>query len=289
MGARLREDIVQIENQVAGSRCLVSIPTGRMWLDWHIEHGGLTLAQMTNIKVFLISPTKTVQVQEYKDGTELNEINKRYGRYTAAGTLSFYWRKPEMENEAQSMATALGTGGLLSVRVEFDIAPATTPVIKAWGRKTANRAVWEGILPYVSVANIGGQVQGDTYYDGIEKRDRMIALHVLNTNVSGLQLKLDDAVVFNLTRARGEYDERVGGRVPYASNYGMVIDFTTSGVLDEALILQDYDGSGRQTYQAQALRLTATLGASPSSVTRFLTEYLSTWQSLAGSNVQQVA
>lgn len=281
--ARLREEIFLIENAVAGGRCMISPAVGRTWMEWHVEHGGLTLAQVTNIRVLLVSPNKTITLQEYKDGTELNEINKRYGRWVAAGTLSFYLRKPEMENEAQSMATALGTGGLLSVRIEFDIAPATTPVVKAWGRKTANRGVDEGILPFIANYNVGGQVAGDMQYDGIEKRDRIIAIHVINTNVSALALKLDDAFVFNLTRARGEFDEKVGGRVPYASGYGMVIDFTTSGVLDESLVMQA-DG-----YQAQQMRLTTTLGASPSATSRILVEYLSSWQSLAGSNVQKAA
>lgn len=287
--ARQREDIVLIENAVAGARCMVSPSVGRLWLEWHLVHGGLTLAQMTNIRVLLVSPEKTITLQEFKDGTELNELNKRYGRVVEAGTLTFFLRKPEMENEAQSMATALGTGGLQSVRIEFDIAPATTPVIKAWGRKSANRHVSQGLLPFISNSNIGGQVAGDMHYDGIDKRDRIIAIHVLNTNVSALKLMLDDATVFNLTRARGELDEKIGGRVPYAAGYGMCIDFTTSGVLDESLVMQEQDANGRSIYQAQQMRLTTTLGASPSATTRYLVEYLTTFNSLAGSNGQRAA
>ncbi len=281
--SRIREEIYLIENAGAGQRCLISPAVGRTWLDWHIEHGGLTLAQMTNIRVMLVSPQKTITLQEFKDGNELNEINKRYGRWTAAGTLSFYFRKPELENEAQSMATALGTGGLQAIRVEFDIAAATTPVVKAWGRKTLNRDVSAGLLPYIANHNVGGQAQGDNHYDSIEKRDRIIAIHAVNANVTALKLKLDDAIVYDLVRARGEFDEKMGGRVPYAANYGMVIDFTTAGVLDESLVMQSTD------YQAQQMRLSVTLGATLSATTRYLVEYLSTWYSLAGSNTQRAA
>lgn len=281
--ARIREPIYLVENATAGQRCLIQPAVGRTWLDFHVEHGGLTLAQMTNIRVILVSPERSITLMEFKDGTELNELNKRYGRKVAAGTLSFYFRKPEMENEAQSMATALGTGGLQSVRVEFDIAAGTTPVIKAWGRKVANRPVSAGLLPYIVNHNVGGQAEGDNHYDSIEKRDRVIAIHVLNTKVNALQLKVDDAVVYELTRARGEFDESVGGRVPYASNYGMCIDFTTAGVLDEALIMQ------AQGYQAQQVRLSTTLAATPAVTTRILVEYLSTWASVAGSNTRAAA
>lgn len=281
--ARIREPIYLVENATAGQRCLIQPAVGRTWLDFHIEHTGLTLAQMTNIRVILVAPERSITLMEFKDGTELNELNKRYGRKTSAGTLSFYFRKPEMENEAQSMATALGTGGLQSVRVEFDIAAQTTPVIKAWGRKVANRPVSAGLLPYIVNHNVGGQAEGDNHYDSIEKRDRIIAIHVLNTKVNALQLKVDDAVVYELNRARGEFDESVGGRVPYASGYGMCIDFTTAGVLDEALIMQS------QGYQAQQMRLSTTLGATPSVTSRFLVEYLSTWASVAGSNTRAAA
>lgn len=281
--ARIREEIYLIENATAGQRCLVSPAVGRTWLDFHIEHGGLTLAQMTNIRVLLVSPLKTITLQEFKNGTELNELNKRYGRHVKAGTLSFYMRKPEMENEAQSMATALGTGGLQAVRVEFDIAAETTPVIKAWGRKTANRGVNVGALPYIANHNVGGQATGDNHYDAIEKRDRILAIHVLNPKVNALQLKLDDAIAYNLNRARGEFDESVGGRKPYAADYGMCIDFTTAGVLDEALVMQS------QGYQVQQMRLTTTLGNDAPSTTRYLIEYLSSWDSLAGSNTQRTA
>lgn len=281
--ARIRDSIHLIENAAAGQRCLISPAVGRTWLDFHIEHGGLTLAQMTNIKVLLVSPDRTITLQEFKNGTELNELNKRYGRLTVAGTLSFYFRKPELENEGQSMATALGTGGLQAVRVEFDIASGTTPVIKAWGRKTANRSIAQGLLPYIANHNIGGQAEGDNYFDSIEKRDRIVAIHALNSSVEAMQLKLDDAVVYDLVRARGEFDEKVGGRVPYASSYGMCIDFTTAGVLDESLVMQ------AEGYQAQQMRLTTKLGAGLSATTRYLVEYLTTWPSLAGANTQRTA
>lgn len=282
--SRIRSPIDLIQNATAGQRCLVQPAVGRTWLDFHIEHGGLTLAQMTNITVKLVSPDRTITLQEYKTGTELNEINKRYGRKVEAGTLSFYMRKPELENEAQSMATALGTGGLSAVSVEFDIASGTTPVIKAWGRKVANRSVAAGILPLIKNHNVGGQAEGDNHYDNIEKRDRILAIHILNSDVEYALLKVDDATVYELTRARAEFDESVGGRVPYADDYGLCIDFSTAGVLDEALVMQGANG-----YQVQQMRLTSRLGSDESATTRYLVEYLSTWASVAGANVQRAA
>jgi hypothetical protein len=282
--ARIRERIELIQNVGAGQRCLVSPQVGRTWLDFHIKLTNITFAQATNIRVILVSPNKTVTLQEFKDANELEKLNQRYGRETKAGQMSFYFRKPEMENEAQSMATALGTGGLHSLRVEFDIDPAVlSPVVKAWGRKTANRSIAAGILPYIANHNKGGQANGNNHFDDIEKRDRIAAIHILNANVEALQLKVDDAIAYDLDRADGEFDESVGGRVPYAADYGMCLDFTTAGVLDEALVMQG------EEYQAQQMRLTAKLGATYSATTRLLIEYLSSWQSLAGGNTQRAA
>lgn len=182
------------------------------------------------------------------------------------------------------MSTALGTGGLQAVRVEFDVAAAVvSPIVRAWGRKTANRPVSMGLLPYVVNHNVGGQAEGVNHYDAIEKRDRIAAIHVLNSDVDELELKVDDAVAYKLNRERGEFDEEVGGRVPYADDYGMCIDFTTAGVLDESLVMQGTN------YQVQQMRLSTTLGATLSVTTRFLVEYLTTWTSVAGGNTQRAA
>lgn len=283
--ARIREEITLIENVAAGQRALVSPMVGRTWLDFNIELTNITLAQAKNIRLLLVSPNRTITLQEFKDGEELKEFNDRFGRKTSTSNLTFYMRKPELENEGQSMATALGTGGLQALRVEFDIDGAVTnPGVKAWGRKTANRPVSAGILPYVVNHNVGGQAEGENHYDAIEKRDRIAGIHVLNTAVDALKLKVDDAVVFDLNRDRATWDVEVGGRTQYASNKGLYIDFTTAGVLDEALVMQSGGG-----YQVQQMRLSSTLGATYSGTTRYLVEYLSSWASLAGGNTQRAA
>jgi len=282
--ARIREEIYLIENVGPGQRCLVSPAVGRTWLDFHIELNGVTLGQAKNIRIQLVSPDRTVTMQEFRDGNELYKMNNRYKRAVKTNVLSFYFRKPEMENEGQSMATALGTGGLQSLRVEFDIdSSVTKPIISAWGRKTANRSVAAGILPYIVNHNQGGQAEGDNYYDFIEKRDRIAAIHLLNQDVKALKLKVDDAVAYELTRSRADFDDQMGDRNSYDTNYGMVIDFTMAGVLDEALVMQG------AKYQAQQMRLTATLGEQVSNTTRLLVEYLTTWASLAGGNTQRAA
>ncbi|WP_341937198.1 major capsid protein P2 [Marinimicrobium sp. C2-29] len=283
--SRIREEITLIENVSPGQRALVSPMVGRTWLDFNIELTNITLAQAKNVRVLLVSPNRTITLQEFKDGEELKAFNDRYGRKTSTSNLSFYFRKPELENEGQSMATALGTGGLQALRVEFDIDGAVvSPGVSAWGRKTANRPVSAGILPYVVNHNVGGQAEGENHYDAIEKRDRIAAIHVLNAAVDHLKLKVDDAVVFDLNRARATWDVEVAGRTQYAAAEGLYIDFTTAGVLDEALVMQASGGR-----QIQQMRLSATMGATYSNTTRYLVEYLSTWASLAGGNTQKAA
>ncbi|WP_261840916.1 major capsid protein P2 [Aliamphritea ceti] len=275
---RIREDIQIIENATAGQRCIVRPITGRTWLDWHIEHGGLTLAQITNIKVLLVSANRTLTLQEYKDGAELDEINKRYGRKTEAGTLSFYFRRPEMETEMERMAYALGTGGLSMVRVEFDIASGTTPVIKAWGKKTAERPVQLGYLTQVVAHNSGGNAEGDNHFDSIDLRDRIAAIHIKNDKVLKAELRVDDAIAFNLDRARADFDQEgaVVPRVPYAADKGFCLDFLQAGVTDETLVMRD----DKKGYRVRQMRLTTTLGASANSTVRYVTEYITSWNDL---------
>lgn len=274
--SRIRESIELIENAVAGQRAIVRPALGRTILEAHIEHGGLTLAQMTNIKVLLVSPTRTVTLQEFKDGTELNEMNKRYDRNVVAGTLSFYFRRPELQSEVERMATALGTDGLQQVKIEFDIAGSTTPIVKAWGKFTANRHVGAGLLSYIVSSNAGGNAEGDNHKDDIDRRDRIAAIHVLNDVVDELELRINGTTAFDMTRARAEFDEKGSsqGRTPYASTYGLCMDFLLAGVLDESLIMDN------PAMPVNAMRLTTKLGTGASSQVRYLIEYLSTWNSL---------
>lgn len=284
--ARIREEIPLIENVAAGQRAIVKPAVGRTWLEWHLEHTGVTLKQIKNIEVILVSPTRQATMWRFKDGVELDKLNKRYNRQTEDGVLSFYLRRPEMNTEIQRMATALGTGGLQSVRIEFDIAAdATAPKIKAWGKKTANRRIEQSLLTYIAVHNKGGNAEGENHFDAIEKRDRIAAIHVLNNGVQDLELRVDDAVAYKLDRTRGDFDEKGGGRVPYDSATGRCIDFLLAGVLDEALVMQD----PATNYQVQEMRLTTTLGAGASSQIRYLIEYLSTWNSVSGGNTQLAA
>jgi len=283
--ARIREEIYLVENVGAGKRCVIRPAVGRTWLDVHIEHANITLAQMTNIKIIAVSPTRSVTLAEFKDGTELDKVNKYYKRKTEAGTLSVYFRRPELEDEAQRMTTALGTGGLQQFRIEFDIAVAAVgAAVLAWGRKTANRHIGAGFINYVVNHNQGGNAQGDNHYDAIEKRDRIACIHVLNDKVDSLELRVDDATAHKLTRARSDFDQTISGdspRVPYVVADGMALDFLQAGVLDEALPMQ------ANGYQAQQMRLTTTLGAAPSAQVRYLVEYLTTWDMLTGASAAQ--
>lgn len=277
--ARTREDIPLIENAIAGQVAIIRPAVGRTLLEMHIEHGGLTLAQMTDIKIQLVSPTRTVTLQEFKDGVELDNMNKRYNRHTEDGTLSLYFRRPEMQSEAERMATALGTGGLQQVKVTFKIAAATVPVITSWGRFTANRHVSAGLLTYIVDGGSPANEGGNNHHDVIDRRDRIAAVHVLHDTLSDLELRVDGATAYELSRARAEFDEKTSaaGRTPYDAAYGMCIDFLLSGVLDESLLMSDGKG-----YQVQAMRLTSTVGAGGVAQIRYLTEYLSTWASING-------
>ncbi|WP_406827720.1 major capsid protein P2 [Microbulbifer sp. ARAS458-1] len=284
--ARIRDDIPLVENVAPGQRALIKPAVGRTWLDVHIEHTNIALSEMKNIEVILVSPTRSVTLWKFKDGTELNELNKRYNRKVAAGTLSFYFRRTELDDEMQRMSTALGTGGLQSVRIEFDIDEnVTSPAVKAWGRKTANRHISQSLLTYIGTHNIGGNAEGENHFDSIEKRDRIAAIHVLNDGVEKLELRVDDAVAYKLARARGDFEESLNDRTPYGAGVGRCIDFLLAGTLDESLVMQD-----RKTgYQVQQMRLTTTLGTGAGSQIRYLVEYLSTWASVAGGNTQAAA
>lgn len=279
MTNRIRENIEVIDNAVAGRRAIVRVPVGRSVLDAHIDHAGVTLEQMENIKVILVAPTRTVTLWEFETGVELNELNKRYFRNVEAGKLSFYFRRPELETEEARMLTALGTDGLQQVKIEFDIDAAATPNISAHGKFSANRHISKSLLTYTLANNDGGNAEGVNFYDDIDRRDRIAAVHVLNNAVDAAKLTINGTSVHEMTRARNEFDEKGSpqGRIPYAADYGLAIDFLTSGRIDETLQMDD------PNFPVNRMRLTSTLGNGADSRVRILVEYLTTWRSLTAS------
>lgn len=287
---RVRETISRVDNVGAGKKAVISPAVGKTWLEQHIDHSGVTLAQMKNIKVILVHPVKEVVLQSFADGVELDEMNKRYGRKTAAGTLSIYYRRPELDSEIQRMSTALGTMGLQSLRIEMDIdGAAAAPVLSAWGKYTANRSVNAGFLTFIRGSNKGGNSEGENHNDDIVKRDRIAAIHVLNNAVDEVSLTVDGSSAFNWNRTRNEFDEESNGRVPYADDHGFCLDFLLAGTLDETLEMQDYNDSGKIIAQVQEMRLSATLGAGADPTVRYVLEYLTNFNSLAYGGVKAPA
>ena len=113
---------------------------------------------------------------------------------------------------------------------------------------------------------------------------------MLNDGVEMLELKVDDANAYKLNRARGDFEEGLGGRTPYADTHGRCIDFLLAGVLDEALVMQSKPTPAQPNgYQVQQMRLSTTLGAGASTQIRYLVEYLTNWASLAGGNTRMAA
>jgi len=284
--ARLREDIQIVDNVKADQEFTVRLTVGKTWLEAHLDLTNIALSDIENLRVQLVAPHKEVDMWTFKDAAEMDAMNVRMKRHTKANRLSFYFRRPEKDSEDQRMLTALGTGGLDAVRIVGKLkSTVVDPSIKAWGKKTANRHVSSGSIIYIKGTNKGGAVEGENHYDDLNRRDALCALHILNDKIDEVELSIDNSRVHKLTTERNNFDEVAASqnsRTPYATNYGYVIDFTLSNNYREVLVLQHYE-EGRLMYQAEEMRVTTKLAASPAAQIRYIPEYFTTWSGLTGS------
>lgn len=82
-----------ITNVVAGSTATLNVPVGVTYHAINFEYSGVTLAQMKNIEVQINGKT----IQEYVDGTRLQDMNKYYSRHTENGILTLWFDRIEYD------------------------------------------------------------------------------------------------------------------------------------------------------------------------------------------------
>ena len=221
------------EGVAAGQIATIKLPIGFRYHALFLNYAGITLAQMTEIRILLNGKP----FQRFT-GTERDILNQVEGRPAAAGILVIPFDRYGLKNRSGEEETAINTGvkddrgvSVDSFHVEIDIdAAAAAPVLSMKSERTASVAGGPGIIPYIYkfTRNVGSgeHTISDLPFGRVETQ-ALEKLMFTSTNINSIRLERDTFPVIDRTKAENDLVLTEGVRVPVAGYE--VIDMTERG------------------------------------------------------------
>lgn len=201
-----------VANVAAGSDASVNIPVGPTYENIVLALTNITLAQITDIELRLAGKP----VMKFKSGTELDNINKHWGRgASASGLLTLHFRRPEFNMVGDQKLFNIGTADLPTASLHFHIdAACVSPAVLAYC--TQNNVPQKlGIITKVKRFPFNSAVTGEVDIDNIPRTGaRIAAVHLVKTDVSAVKVDVDSVNVYNASKTLGAQMQTQAGRTP---------------------------------------------------------------------------
>lgn len=247
--ARSQVKLNSFSNVTAGNTATLQLPLGRTYDQIGIQFSGITLAQMKNISVEVNGKA----IQTFKDGKELADLNKFYGRNTTATILDFHFKQPEMKTLAEQRMFGLGTASLnhpAQSQLEADQSPAIQVVTlvmdidaAAANPKLSAFAIQSDPSSLGSIVKVKrfpiAVNAGLNEYDKIPRpaSARIKAIHVISeATIESVVTKVDNVDIAELDRVIVEKIQVGNGRAPQANI--ATTDFCLEGDMKQAVPLK---------------------------------------------------
>jgi len=225
-------DLPNLSNVVAGSKASLLVPLGYTYDVIKLAYAGVTLAQIQDIEVRIGSKT----FQKYKDGDQLNDINKYYGRNVEDGILTFWFIRPEFDNVNERRMTAIGTMDVRSFDIQFKIAAAAAaPVVTAYCVRSTNTPL--GLITKIKDFPTSSATSGVQEIDNFPRQGRVAAIHNFKADISKCEVMVSSNTFNEFTKAIASGLQKDHRRVPNDAKH-TTVDFTLEGDWSQALIVE---------------------------------------------------
>jgi hypothetical protein len=253
-----------LSNVAAGSTATLEIPLGHSYDRIVLEHSGVTLEQMKNVKVNINGKA----IWSFKNAARLNRLNQYWGRETEAGYLDFHFVREEMANIEYRRLFAIGTADVATFDITFDIdSAATNPVIKAFAIQSPNQPL--GLITKIREFPASAATSGEYEIDNLPRRARIGAIHLMGkSDISKLEIEVDSYKQYEADKPLGEMLQKSVKRLPLGSD-GLTVDFVREGNPFNALVLQ----AGKVSVQDFRLRPTLDTAGSWDTVVEYYDEW----------------
>lgn len=191
---RMLVKLPSITNVAAGSTATLNCPIGRSYDRLILELKNIKRDALKNIRVEIDGKP----IQEYKDGDQLYKINHYYRRQnssfgnvdtsTVGGFLPIWFSRPEMNSLEHQRVTRLGTTGVQTFQVSFDIADdAVNPIVIAHAVQSDPSPL--GMITKVKQFVMSAATAGQFEIDSIPKGPRIFAVHFFKPDIKHVEIE----------------------------------------------------------------------------------------------------
>lgn len=216
------KQLPSFEGVNSGQTATLRLPIGQTYHTLYIAYSGVTLAQMTGIRV--IANGKAIHT--YASGEVLNQMNMHDGREDATNDsiLIIDFERFGMEGRSARELTALGTGAgndptpvqTLSVEIDIDSA-ASGPALSCKAQRSAPTPL--GIIKKVRRFNYNAPGAGDYEISDLPRGDLVNQVFFRTGDVNSVKLERDSYVEFERTDTENALIQRNAVRDPQANQY----------------------------------------------------------------------
>ena len=264
-----------------GQTAVWDLPIGRRYHSLQLEYSGVTLAQMSEIRIVANGEV----IQRYS-AAERDSINQYDGRAAAAGILVLPFDRFALYQQKGEEATAIQTGSadpksgvaITNFKLEIDLVSAVyTPSIKITAEQSDNDPKNPGpglilrVMKYAYAFGAAGENEISDLPKGTEGPKFLMVNRAIfkAANITNLKLERSNFVIFDRSKALNERRQVDGVRAPQAGY--VVFDPTEEGYDFEPVALVAPNG---QPYQDFRYKLQMSGGETVTA----LIEYLGTLQ-----------
>lgn len=234
---RMLVKMPSLTNVAAGSTATLNCPIGRSYDRLIFEcNKDLKLEKIKNIRVEIDGKP----VQEFKDVVQINDINAYYGRYfLGSGSViadkryfSIWFSRPEMNSLDHQRVTRLGTTGVQTFQVSFDIDEgAVNPSIVAHAIQSDASQV--GMITKVKQFVMSSATAGQFEIDSIPKGPRILAVHFFKNDISYVEVEQNSRKIREGSKNLLTFLQRESNRK--VDNKKITVDFTLEADLYHSL------------------------------------------------------
>lgn len=235
---KLTTRMPSFEGVTAGSTATLRLPIGRTYEKLLISYSGVTLEQMTEVR--LIGNGKTVR--RYVGAGLVDVINQFDRQNAAAGLLTLNLTRPGLITKAGREDTLLGTGvrpteqypvTLTTLQLEIDIdSAALAPVMSCKAVQSSPRPLDK--IMKVRRFGYAPSASGEFEIADLPRGDLINRIVFESANITALRVERDNRVIFERTKAENDDIQSNGVRDPQAGHF--VYDPTEEGYGSEPLV-----------------------------------------------------
>ena len=227
---RIETRLPSFEGVAAGNQALIKLPIGLRYHYLYLEYSGVTLAQLTEIR--LKANNKVFQTFS---ATERDKMNQHKGLAAASGVLVIPLDRIGLKNREQEELTAVNTNvpdkngyAITSFTVEVDIdGAAAAPVLKMTASQSAAVAGGPGLMLNIyrqSRAISGdGELEVSDYPYGTVTAQALNAFHLIPSagSISKVKIERELRAIFERDATHNNLIQANGVRTPQAGWYSV--------------------------------------------------------------------